>query len=108
MRQYTPDQWELVKISGTDPHYRVFGSWGGGYLDGDSWRLNSGITSVTEDDNYYYFSGSTGSVYQCHKKGYGVSSVHNVGVLTNLCEKSQGKAEVVEEMPDIMNMDWII
>jgi hypothetical protein len=108
MSHYTPDQWELIKINGTDPHYRVFGSWSGGYLDGDSWRLNSGVTSVTEDDNYYYFSGSTGSVYQCHKQGYGVRSIHNVGVLAELCEKSQGTAEMVEEMPDVMSMDWII
>ena len=46
---YTPDGWMIVKITGTNPHYRVFGSWRGGYLSGDSWRMNSGIISVKED-----------------------------------------------------------
>ena len=53
---YTPDGWMIVKITGTNPHYRVFGSWRGGYLSGDSWRMNSGIISVKEDgENYYVF-----------------------------------------------------
>ena len=39
-----PNKWVILEIefkSGVE--YKVFGSWTGGYLDGDSWRLNSGI-----------------------------------------------------------------
>jgi hypothetical protein len=105
---YSPDSWCIVKITGTHPHYRVFGSWSGGYLDGDSWRLNSGITSVTEDDEFYYFYGSTGSVYRCYKEGYGIRSMHNRGVLEDYCEKSHNTMEAIYEKPEIMNMEWLI
>jgi hypothetical protein len=36
MTEYTPNKWIIVKVTGEDPHYRVLGSWQGGYLDGDS------------------------------------------------------------------------
>lgn len=32
---YSPEEWQIIKINGTDPHYRVFGSWRGGYTTGD-------------------------------------------------------------------------
>lgn len=106
---YTPHNWVLVKITGTDPHYRVFASWRGGFADGDRWRMNSGITSVEEDENYYYFSGHSGSTYICHKKCYGHLGFYNEGVLQNYCDKSGGHMEYIDEMPEnIMTMDWII
>jgi len=105
---YTPDSWALVKINGADPHYRIFGSWSGGYLDGDSWRLNSGVTKVTEDETHYFFEGYSGSTYCCNKLSYGVKSPHNFGVLESYCEKSKDTMEYFKEMPDIMSIDWII
>jgi len=105
---YSPDSWCIVKINGTDPHYRVFGSWSGGYLDGDSWRLNSGIKSVSEDDEYYYFYGSTGSVYRCAKESYGIRSPHNAGVIGDFCDKSGDTMELLKDKPNVMEMDWII
>lgn len=82
---YTPDKWLVVKINGESPHYRVFGSWYGGYLNGDSWRMNSGITKVTEEGDYYLFEGSSGSVYKCHKNAHGISG-YGMGVLSNMIE----------------------
>ena len=70
---YTPDLWLVIKINGTDPHYRLFGSWYGGYMGSDEWRMNSGIKSVTEDENFYYVHGASGSTYNCHKKSKGIS-----------------------------------
>ena len=73
---YTPDSWIVMKITlfneGDDVIYKVLGGWTGGYLDGDSWRINSGITRVDNDDNYYYFYGHTGSCYKCHKQQEGL------------------------------------
>ncbi len=65
MNIYTPTGWKLFKNEGD---YYVFGSWIGTGLYGDSWRRNSGIVKVEEDDNYYYFYGYTGSCYKCHKE----------------------------------------
>ena len=43
----TPDKWVIIKIgSDSESSFKVFGSWAGGYLDGDRWRLNSGITKI--------------------------------------------------------------
>lgn len=83
---YSPDRWLVIKINGTNPHYRVFASWYGGYLGSDSWRMNSGITRVTEDDDFYYFHGSSGSVYNCYKNCYGISG-YGSDVLNNYIEK---------------------
>lgn len=43
MSVYAPDSWTVVKLNGNDPHYRVLASWAGGYLNGDSWKLSSGL-----------------------------------------------------------------
>ena len=55
---YTPDNWVIVKIVYNGKTiYKVLGGWYGNFVTGDSWKLNSGITSVDEDENYYYFHG---------------------------------------------------
>ena len=64
---YAPDKWLILKISGIDPHYKVFGVWAGGYLYGDSWRMNSGIVRSTDGDEFINFYGSSGSCYSCNK-----------------------------------------
>jgi hypothetical protein len=111
MNEYFPDQWMLVKVGGTDPHYRVFGSWSGGYLTGDSWRLNSGVVKCVESETYpgnYEFIGHSGSAYICSKGTYGITSLHNNGVLYSYCDRSSGTMEVLEEIPEnITEMDWI-
>ena len=73
MTQHNPDSWVIVKFEPQDDdvfvdvHFRVLAGWSGGYLGGDSWRINSGITSVELDGEFYVFSGISGSTYQCHR-----------------------------------------
>ena len=90
MSDYNPDKWLMVKLTNKDDksHYRIFACWYGGYLDGDSWKMNSGVTKITEDEKEYHFEGSSGSVYHCNKSMYGVSG-YGAGVLGNLIEKSK-------------------
>ena len=103
---YTPDKWLLVKINGKDPHYRVFASWYGGYLGSDSWRMNSGITSVREDDDYYIFVGSSGSEYHCHKRAHGISG-YGAGVLQNMIERQPDlNIEMVDKDVDVMKLEY--
>lgn len=65
----TPDSWKIVKF--TSPQhgsvYKVLAGWYGGYANGDAWRLNSGIVSVTETETHYDFLGDSGSIYHCAK-----------------------------------------
>lgn len=104
---YYPDRWMIVKIiehhNDAKTHYRVFATWGGSYLGGQSWKMNSGIVSVDEDDKYFYFNGASGSVYACHKdKGvYGAFS-HGLMTLHYMVEQVRGLIEIVE-MPEHTN-----
>ena len=72
MSKYRPDNWVVIHIKSGAPHYRVLAGWSGGYLDGDSWRMNSGITRVEVTDEGFDFYGSSGSCYSCHKSAYGL------------------------------------
>jgi len=98
---YHPDRWVVFEVKGDDPHYRVLAGWYGGYLDGDSWRINSGITDVTEDSDYLLFEGQSGSIYKCRKDSYGLSAL-TADVYLGI-EKQHGKN--VEVLPS--TTDWL-
>ena len=69
-----PERWVVVDITvDGESTKKVFAGWYGGYLDGDSWKLNSGIASEQEFDDRWEFTGSSGSVYICYKSAYGLS-----------------------------------
>jgi hypothetical protein len=91
MSNYQPHKWIVIKIVSPekDTVYKVFGSWSGGYLDGDSWRLNSGITSVKVRGDILEFYGSSGSCYGCHKDSYG-TNVYTAGILAAIVENGTG------------------
>ena len=103
MSNYTPDNWVVLKISipGHETLYKVLAGWSGGYLDGDSWRMNSGITRVEQPgDGWNLFYGASGSCYECHEKRYGLR-MNNSGIYSKLKEQF---GDSVELMPD--DTDW--
>lgn len=104
MIQYTCDNWVILKIKGDYPHYRVLVGTSGGYLDGNSWRVSSGIVKVHESEDFFYLYGSCGSCYQCHKGSYTVR-MNIAGTLSRL--KTLGW-ELMPEETDWINMDWTI
>jgi len=64
------DNWVIIRLhekDGTTLGWKVLIGWSGGYADGDSWRMNSGIKSYTEDGDNYIFRGYSDSVYECPK-----------------------------------------
>ena len=96
--EYFPDQWQIVEVAGTDPHLRIFGSWSGGYLDSDHWRINSGVEAIEDEKEYWKMIGFSGSVYYCHKKRYGIRSPHNAAVLYRIGQDNN--TNVLEEEPE--------
>lgn len=71
---YTPDRWVVVEVNnGKEVTNKVFAGWYGGYLDGDSWKLNSGNVKEEEFEDRWEFTGYSGSVYICRKDAYGMS-----------------------------------
>jgi hypothetical protein len=99
MNEHNPDNWVVLKIKegkGTFPFYKVLAGWSGGYLDGDSWRLNSGITLIFEREDSVDFYGNSGSLYHCRKGSYGLA-MSTAGIYEQLSSK-------VEMMPE--DTDW--
>ena len=107
MSHYTPDNWVIIKLKGEDPHYRVLAGWSGGYTTGDSWRMNSGIIKVEEDEAFYYFYGSSGSRYRCCKESYRLR-INNAHIWDRLQELHGDKVELMPEDTDWNSLDWII
>lgn len=107
MNEYLPDNWVIIKIKGDDPHYRVLSGWSGGYTTGDSWRMNSGVTNVEEDDDAFRFRGSSGSWTVCRKGSYGLR-MNNAHVWAQLQELHSDNVELMPEETDWTQIDWII
>lgn len=63
---YTPDTYQFIRLSSdqdTDVIVKLFAVWVGGYLTGDSWKLNSGVTKIIKDGDVFHVHGYSGSVY---------------------------------------------
>ena len=107
MSNYTPDNWVVIKMDGDAAHYRVLAGWSGGYLDGNSWKVNSGIVRVEIDGDYYRFCGLSGSCYSCHKESYCIR-MNNAHIWTRLQTIHGDKVEMMPETTDWLTHDWII
>jgi hypothetical protein len=89
----TPDRWVIVKLPNN--YYKVFATWADGY-----WQLNSGISKVEQDEDFYYFIGFSGSCYKCHKKSYGTATSYGLGVLNRIIKQGDGQIELLEDVVD--------
>lgn len=99
---YIPDSWVKLRVEreGEPTEYKILGGTSGGYLDGDSWRINSGVEreSRGEDENGVMFTdyyGYSGSVYRCYDAN-NVIRMSIAGVLKTILEK--GKGITMEEL----------
>jgi len=99
MVDYYPDRWVVVEITGQDkdPIHKVFGSWRGGYISGEHWRMNSGIVDVIKEDNIYLFIGASGSQYVCPigEDFYGATTWAS-GVLDNYIKSAKENGYTME------------
>ena len=105
--EYVPDNWVVIKIMGNDPHYRILAGWSGDYLNGSSWRMNSGITSVEEEKDHFKFFGFSGSVYLC-RKGLYCLRTNNSYIWNSLVERFGDSVELMPEESNWNEIDWII
>lgn len=106
MNEYCPDYWLVVKIDyENETIYKVFATWVGSFTQGDSWKLNSGITKVEREGEYLNFYGSSGSVYSCpNKKSLYRNSSYSFGVLENLIKRLNEGGGTATVMP--FETDW--
>lgn len=102
MTEYTPDSWVVIKMTHNNGIiYKVLGGWAGGYLNGDSWRLNSGIEKCEYniDNDKWRFYGASGSVYAVNPESYGLRMA-----TTSIWE--QMKTRYPEQVELLENRDW--
>ena len=100
MSTHHPDKWEIVKYKSEEgTWYKVLGGWSGGYLDGDSWRLSSGIISITIEGKYYMITNESGSIYKCHKEGRGMT--HLMGSMYSTIKEYAEKSKIVVSTIDV-------
>lgn len=84
--KYVPDRWVIVDIEYEGQKVvKILSGWSGGYLDGDSWRISSGITKVEENDDAFFVTNETGSTYYLRKTAVGLN-IMSGGILNTLTE----------------------
>ena len=104
---HQPDNWVMIKVINThETFYKILAGWSGGYLDGSSWRMNSGVVDVKEEGDYFLFLGSTGSIYKCHKESYGLR-MNNAYIWEQLKERYPDKVEMLDENNDWKSFNWV-
>ncbi len=104
--EYVPDNWVVLKMKHNDKvGYKVLAGWSGGYLDGDSWRMNSGITEIEDDGDWWLIRGHSGSVYRCGKSRYGLRN-NNVNIYNSLVRQYPDTVELMDEDTDWLNVQW--
>jgi hypothetical protein len=98
----TPDRWVIIELHGQ--HKKVFGTWSGGYLDGDSWKANSGIVRCEVEDEEVLFYGMSGSIYKCRKMTYGTNA-YGATILKALVDQQQIRILTKEEAFKFYNIE---
>lgn len=105
MTEYHPDSWVIIKMTYKEQtFYKVLGGWAGGYTQGSSWRLNSGVEKLEVDGDLYKFYGSSGSVYICNKNSYGLK-MSTAGIWGQMKERFPDSVELLEDR-DWSTMEW--
>jgi hypothetical protein len=88
MSEYVPNRWELIQFKGKETNYKILGSWSGGYVDGDSWRLSSGVKSIEDGGDFYLVKNHSGSLYRCRKTSRGMNIV-SAGVFDSILDEAK-------------------
>lgn len=103
MSEYSPDGWVVLEINDeNETYYKIFGSWMGGFTDGDSWRLSSGseLSLLEVREKLYSWPQSSGSIYTLTKSGQGQLTFYNRGVLESILQKFS-ESDFLAEMVSI-------
>lgn len=103
-----PDSWVILKIKDDEQDsyfYKLFSCWYGGYLDSDSWRLNSGITSIEPENDYFIVRGYSSTAYGIHPSTYNKLNSYNYGVLQGIIKDYDVQIINIEEY--LKELKWM-
>ena len=92
MKTYTPDTWSILLFD--SPTYgkifKVFGGWYGGFTQGDSWKLSSGMKDLVDEGDFYSSMQESGSIYQLYKNSEKLSG-YQLGIFAGWVEQMKEK-----------------
>ena len=92
MNTHTPDTWSILLFN--SPTYgkihKVFGAWYGGFTQGESWKLSSGMKDLVDEGDFYSSVQESGSIYQLYKNSEKLSGYH-LGILAGWVEQMKEK-----------------
>lgn len=76
MTTYNPDRWVIIRISDkTQSIDKLLTGWSGSYLEGQSWKISSGVIGFEQDGDMIKFHNHSGSVYNCHREAEGFTTM---------------------------------
>jgi len=89
---HRPHGWVVLKFTNEgDVFFKIFASWRGGYLDGDSWRLSSGAKEppvLSYCGKYWVWSQESGSCYHLPLHGEDGYTFYTAQILANIIIQS--------------------
>jgi len=102
MNNYQPDVWVVLRLRGAavpdGEIFKLLSGWYGGYAGSDSWRLNSGITRVSAQEDHFLVEGHSGSVYRCVQDSERTSLLTQ-SIYLDLCDRARDQGVTVEIVP---------
>ena len=99
---YTPDSFVIMELNFDDitPNnlklYKILAGWSGGYLNGSSWRINSGIEYTTFDGEKISVYGASGSRYDVYMRRYALRAA-TAPTWAQIKEIYKDKAQLLSE-----------
>jgi len=99
MSEYCPDKWVVIEIKqqNNPPLKKVLAGWYGGYLNGDSWRMSSGITKIIDNEDHYIIENESGSVYTCYKDRRGFNDMSG-SIYSHMLKQLEDRNDVSVEL----------
>ena len=103
---YYPEAYRWLAITQSDNSVviKVFASWTGSYLYGDSWKLNSGCLRIEENEDELVVHGYSGSVYILNKYNQGRLTSFTASILDDMLTRLDGIGKLVsyDEVKEII------
>ena len=108
MQTYTPDTWVILLFDSLDygKVYKVFAGWYGGFSQGDSWKLSSGIKTFVSEGKFYSSLQESGSTYNLYKQYERLSGYQHglLNVWREQLDEVGGSIEVIDACEFIKGM----
>lgn len=108
MTTYRPEMWVVLEIKyQTQTIYKILTTSYGGYTQGDSWKLSSGIESLSIEGDDYVMPNSSGSIYycpknlMCYKMGSYTRSIYNGWLQNEMVGRYQIRILDYSEIPNL-------